>query len=246
MVTSTKVRTVASLTIFLLLIAVNFVLAKHQGRKGVELPRGNWSFSAHPYMGKDLDDRPVIVSSVETHADKGIRLTRAAVKNRSTKPVLSVKLQWSLSYEQSQDTALRNGTSDWIELPKNIPSGESRVLRFLAPPVSFVSVTNDFVSNGILTGDFYLTVLVSEVRYEDGSTWMASRIGNGRVIQVSLRNALSQVGCARQKCKNIGGGYACEASTNSEYCTNRQVSCSDTLCGEKAPGAGDDDFLIEW
>lgn len=245
MISPNKVKTVAVLTTVLLLIAVDFALAKYQRVKG-ELPQGNWSFSAHPYMGQDLDDRPVIVASVETYADKGIRLTRVVVRNRSNKPVLSVRLQWSLSFEQSQDTALRNGTSNWIELPKSIPAGERRVLKFLAAPVSFVSATKDFVSNGVLSGDFYLTVSVAEVRYEDGSSWMARRVGNSRLINASLRNAVSQYGCAKQKCKNIVGGYACDTSTNSEYCTNHQTSCCDTLCGEKPPGAGDGDMEIEW
>lgn len=245
MINPINVKTVAVLTTVLLLIGVDFALANYQGGKR-ELPQGDWSFSAHPYMGPDLDDRPVIVTSVETHADKGIRLTRVAVRNRSSKSVLSVKLTWNLSYEQSQDTILRKGTSSWLELPKAIPAGERRVFRFSAPPVSFVSMSKDFISDGILSGDFHMTVSVSEVRYEDGSSWIAMRPGNHRLINVSSRSVTPQQGCAKQKCKNIGGGYACEASTNSEYCTNTQTSCCDTLCGEKPPGGGGDDIVIEW
>src|ERR671939_706663 len=49
---------------------------------------------------------------------------------------------------------------------------------------------------------------------------------------------------ALDKCKyvaNPGTHYECEASTNAEYCNNCSSSCSNVLCGERAPGCPGDD-----
>lgn len=230
-------------TFTLLLIAATIIASTHPSQRKVDLPKGNWSFSAHPYMGADLEDRPVIVTSVETVADRGLKLTRVTIRNRSTKPVTAVKLKWGLSYEQSQDIFLRNGATDWFDLPKAIPAGEKVTLRFIGQSPSFASMTSTLAKNGGLDGDFYFSIGVSEVRYEDGSSWIVKRLGNGYLLNASMKYSLPQVGCAKQKCKNIGGGYACESSTASEYCTNHQTSCTDTLCGEKPGG---DEFEIEW
>ncbi|HXG92129.1 MAG TPA: hypothetical protein VNN73_07120 [Blastocatellia bacterium] len=251
MKTLVKPKSVAILVIAIIFLAtLTTVASKHSVQDKGDLPGGNWSFSAHPYMGPDLDGRPVIVSSVETSADKGLQLTKVALKNRSSKPVTAVKLVWSLSYEQSRDIALQNGTTNWFDLPKSIPVGQTKVLKFRVPPVSFASISRPLVRGHFLDGDFYFAIAVGAVRYEDGSSWIAiNYMGGGRLIKASSRASTYQVGCAKQKCKNLGGsGYKCEDSTDSEYCTNCQTSCSATLCGNKPPGCGDgggDELLIE-
>lgn len=66
---------IALATVVLLLITATIVASTLSSQRKVELPKGNWSFSAHPYMGADLEDRPVIITSVETIADRGLKLT---------------------------------------------------------------------------------------------------------------------------------------------------------------------------
>lgn len=241
---------VATLVIALLSVGIlTTASSKHFLQDDGHLPGGNWSFSAHPYMGPDLDDRPVIVSSIVITADKGLQLTKVAIKNRAPKPVAAIKLAWSLSYEHSRDFVLQNGTTNWIYLPKSIPPGQTKVLRFRVPPLSFASISKPLARGDYLEGDFYLAIAVGAVRYEDGSSWIASNyMGGWHLIKASSRASTYQVGCAKQKCKNLGGsGYKCEDSTDSEYCTNCQTSCIVTLCGDKSPGCGGggDEFLIE-
>jgi hypothetical protein len=109
--------------------------------------------------------------------------------------------------------------------------GQAKVLRFRVPPLSFASISRPLVIGHFLDGDFYFVIAVGAVRYEDGSFWIASNhMDRGHLIKASLRVSTYQVGCAKQKCKNIGGGYGCDTSTDSEYCTNCQTSCSVTLC----------------
>lgn len=182
MKTLVKPQFAATLIIALLFFAtLTTVASKHFVQDERDLPGGNWSFSAHPYMGPDLDDRPVIVSSVVTSADKGLQLTKVAIKNKASKPVAAVKLVWSLSYEQSRDIALQNGTTNWLDLPKSIPVGQAKVLRFRVPPVSFASISRPLVRGHFLDGDFYFVVAVEAVRYEDGSSWISSNHMGGGV-----------------------------------------------------------------
>ncbi|MFN7948051.1 MAG: hypothetical protein U0Z53_22060 [Blastocatellia bacterium] len=231
-------------TMFLLLITVGIVASSRSPQRKPELPKGSWSFSAHPYLGADLEERPVIVTSVETAADRGIRLTRVTIKNRSSKPVTAIRLKWELSYEQSREIALSSGTSDWFDLPRILSAGDKVTLRFVGQPLSFAAMSGALVKNGGLDGDFHSIVAVSEVRYEDGSSWIVRRMGSGYLISASMKYKPVQAGCAKQKCKNLGGsGYTCEGSSDSEYCTNRQTTCANTLCGEKPGG---DEFEFEW
>lgn len=234
-------------TMFLMATVATVAVSIVSAQKKIELPKGNWSFSAHPYMGADLEYRPVIVTSVETTVDKGLRLARVAILNRSTKPVTAIKLKWEMSYERARDVDLKNGVTDWFDdLPKSIPAGKTVTLRFVGKSLSFASMGDALQKDGILNGEFRFSIAVSEARYEDDTSWIAKRlIGHSFLINASsMTYRLPQTGCAKQKCKNLGGaGYTCEGSADSEYCTNKQSSCTATLCGEK-PGGGDEFEIV--
>jgi hypothetical protein len=212
---------------------LTIAVSRYSAQTWSPLPRGNWSFSLHPYQGADLQDRPVIITSVEASGDKGA-LTRVVIRNRSSQAVTAVKLKWSLSYKQDRDAALSEGTTDWMELPRNIPAGKFVRMKFSNPFVSFITASNRLQRNGFLNGDFCIIVSVSEARYEDGSYWIARRrIGNAYFLNASYKAPTSQEGCAKQACEVIGGGsgYKCGDSKHSEYCTNYQTSCCNALCG---------------
>jgi hypothetical protein len=207
-----------------------------------QLPKGNWTFSAHPYLGPGYDSRPAVVYSVT--ADTTATITRVVVWNRSSKPITAVKLSWYLSTEQAPESILQQGQTPLIELPSALLENHARKLDF--PVVSLTKICKPLLKGGVLNGDFRIEVAVSEVRYEDGSTWVAQaskraepsfvKVANRRVSQTSE----SEAPCPYQKCqlyeKNGEFYYKCDASSYPEYCTNNVIECTDRICGKKGIG----------
>ena len=133
-----------------------------------QLPSGNWTFSAQPYVGPGYDSRPVVVISVSTDLKKGLTVADVGLKNTSSKPVAGVKLSWFLSTEQDPDSVLLSGETPLVAISGGIPAGKRRLLTF--PVTSFAKIHRPLLHGMTLSGDFRMEVAVSEILYEDGST----------------------------------------------------------------------------
>jgi len=228
------------------MIIGGIALSQYPKQSEYVLPKGNWSFSAHPYQGPDLQDRSVIVVSVETARDKGAGISKIRIHNKSSKVVTAFKLKWELFSGDMSENALFYEISDWMEPSKNILAGAVGTIVFTKPFTTFVAVSRPLLKGGSLDGNFSLTVSVTEAKYEDGSTWIAARIEKGyrrsSLKNVAFTKTPSQTGCAKQKCDLASGQstYSCEASMRSEYCTNNVTSCTNTICGYKSCLSQDD------
>lgn len=215
-------------------------LAKSEGNTPTNLPPGNWSLSAGPYQGDGYKMRDVVVTSVTTDTRKGLTITKVGLKNRSGKPVSSLKLHWVLFTEEDRNSVLAEGDTPLIPLSEDIPVDGKRIMEY--PVVSFLNISRSLQTDGILSGSFRLEVLVTEIQGDEMSAVQrghdfAKSFTDGRVygkISAAPKAVYLQT-CAKQKCKFItgpmGDGYTCETSTNDEYCTNNSTSCTSTLCG---------------
>ena len=222
-----------------LLISVNSHTTEAQSDKDAQLPSGDWSFSAHPYLGPGYDSRSIVVYSVVTSVKNGLTVTKVALHNLSSKSVSAVKLNWSLSTESDRTSVLLSGQTPLVALSGGLPAGDRRAIDF--PVVSFSKIYKPLMRGDSLTGDFRLEVEVGEILYEDGSTqvgkFMRSSLVFTRISTSTTR--IAQVGCAHQRCKFVLAGgthYECDTTSTPELCTNSGEFCCNTLCGNPPCG----------
>ena len=79
-----------------------------------------------------------------------------------------------------------------------MPKGGTQLIDF--PIANFSSVIQPLVKAGSLTGDYRVEVLVSEVVYEDGSTWARSENGRLAIGQASKVKFVKAGGSLQQGC----------------------------------------------
>jgi hypothetical protein len=147
-------------------------------------PQGNWRASQSPDL-KQVDDPliPVVVVSVSAIQGpanrRGMRLGCGTLSNRSQKAVVAVHLRWILIREQDRGLIVQNGyTSDTVLAQGHTPVIELAIFKESSRRtdfsiINFSAVTQDLVKDGILSGDYFLTVGVYRVLFEDGSVWEA-------------------------------------------------------------------------
>lgn len=220
----------------------------------VTFPPGNWAFSAHPYLGEGYESRPVVVTSVKTVL-KDLSVTAVKVRNISSKPVAAVKIGWYLSNEREGPSVLKEGETQFVDVENGLAVGEAKVLQL--PIVSFGRIYKSLVRGGHLEGDYRVEIAVTEILFEDQSTWRVGqkvavqRQGFGApIIKASFKSGTAPLTvtpfktspiCPKQKCELVAGppaGYTCVASQGEEYCTNCVTSCCNTVCGDPSPACG--------
>ena len=167
-------------------------LAQGQNDLPTQIP-GNWNFGASPYIGEDYKNLPVITTNVTTDVRKGLGITAVGLKNTTTKTVSAVKFTWYVLEQQSTDKVLLQGQTQLIAIPGGILPETERRIDF--PVVIFTRVAHSLVKNGSLNGDFNIEALVSEVTYDDGSTWE-------RTEKRRLPSANPQAGFVKASSKN--------------------------------------------
>jgi hypothetical protein len=204
-----------------------------------EFPSGKWSISYHPYQGENSSNLPVAVYSV---VSKNLKVTQIRITNVSTKPIKAIKVRWLVYENQNRDNLLAQGQTSLIRFVGSIDSGNSGTITY--PVVSFADVHKNFLVNGKLDKDFNVDLLVDEVTYLDGSTWLAKN-GNSKDVIANLFKKVSFQDCAKQTCKGtasttIRGGttYSCVASSLNEYCSNSGSSCTNNSCAGGGGGGG--------
>lgn len=176
------------------------------------LPGSGWSVGFHLYQAERFDSLPVRVTSITSKGNKG--LTDVELRNRSTKAVSAVKIGWYVSTVNGPGTILTQGESSLLSLTAPLQANEKS--EFSVPPISLAKILKPMVKGNTLRGDFSVQVAVTEIVYEDGSTWKFSQPDN--VAQIKVRYAHAQGGC----------GYSCVWIPESE-----SYACVQTLANTK-------------
>ena len=198
-------------------------LAVAMGYEGERLPGGDWTVGFHLYQAEGFDSMPVRVIGVKSEGDKG--LTRVELRNRSSKGVAAVRIGWYISTEGGPGTILARGESSLLSAP--LHANES--VQLSIPPVSLARILKPAVRSNTLRGDFSVQVAVTEIVYEDGSTWKFSQPANVAQIKVQYAHA-PQGGCG-QICRWIPAiGYVCESVQQNVRCIVFGESCVVESC----------------
>ena len=189
------------------------------------LPAGDWSVGFHLYQAEGFDSIPVRVISVTSKGNQG--LTNVTVSNRSSKPVTAVKFGWYLSTEDGPGTILARGETPVLGFPNTLQADDT--LRLSVPAVSLAKILKPIARGNTLRGDYSVQVVVTEIVYEDGSSWKFSQPNNVARVQIDYAHAMS--GCANQTCRwhSEIGAYRCEDGAG-ELCTNQGQSCDSSAC----------------
>jgi hypothetical protein len=165
----------------------------------------------------------VRVIGVKSEGDKG--LTRVELRNRSSKGVTAVRIGWYVSTENGPGTILAQGKTPLLSA--SLHANES--VRLSVPPVSLAKILKPAVRSNTLRGDFNVQVAVTEIVYEDGSTWKFSQPANVAQIKVQYAHA-PQGGCGNI-CRWIAGvGYVCESVQQNVRCIVFGESCIVESC----------------
>jgi hypothetical protein len=197
-----------------------------------KLPPGKWTFSAGPYFGEGYKSTSVDVYSVTTRADKGLAITRVALRNRSPKAVTAVRLHWYLMDRETRKVFL-DGDTALVEV--DLQPGENQELSF--PVVTFSKVYKPLLNGTNLSGDYRIEIAVVETTYSDTSIGV---MGSGEKIsyrRVGYARSTPLFGCQGQGCVWAGGqeSYICGPNANT-YCSVGAggQSCTETRCESEA------------
>lgn len=240
------------LILFALLLLVGVNKNMGQGENTQRLfPLGNWSVGMHPYLGPGYDSIPVMVTGVTTDARRGIGVTKVSLDNQSGKNVKAVRLSWYLTIEGNPTSILLQGQTPLITRDGTFPAGSHLTIRY--PVLAFASIYKPLVKNGALNGEFRIDILVSEILYEDGSTWTRAESSQAKFIKVTSHapRPVPQGTCPKQACdsKESPSGrvyYGCKASNFNETCANSPdaFSCTNVSCGSTRPSSEDEGFAM--
>jgi hypothetical protein len=208
-------------TLFCLALAFGYVRNNAENK----LPRTGWTAGFHPYRAAGFNEVPVRVTSVGSEGIKG--LTNVEIRNRWEKTATAVKIGWYVSTENGPGTILTKGESALIAIPNHAHANET--VHINVPPVSLAKILWPIVQGNTLKGDFSIQVVVTQVVWEDGSTWNFSHPSNVARIQVNYSHAVPA--CANQSCRwhSELGAYQCEGAVG-ELCTNEGTSCTSSSC----------------
>jgi hypothetical protein len=238
----------SSLLLFLGLgLCVLYATISYSRIDSEQLPRGEWTLGFHPYLREGYNKVPVVVSSVTSKLDGGATVTGVGMLNRSGKRVGAVKFSWYLSTDEDPTSVLLHGETPLVALSGGLPANGKSQAEF--PVVSFAKIYKPLLKEGVLTGHFRIEIGVTEIIYEDGSTWPAGRGSQSATLRDSRAVAFTKTVardinldddfCPKQNCviDSGGGGYSCQSSSSNEYCTNNVTSCTNSICssGSIAP-----------
>jgi hypothetical protein len=198
-------------------------LAVAMGHEGERLPSSGWTVGFRLYQAEGFDSMPVRVIGVKSEGDKG--LTGVELRNRSSKPVSTIRIGWYVSTEGGPGTILAQGETPLLSA--SLHADESA--QFSIPPVSLAKILKPIMKGNTLRGDFSIQVAVTEIVYEDGPSWKFSQPANVAQIKVHYAHA-PQGGCG-QVCRWIAGvGYVCESVQQNVRCIVFGESCIVESC----------------
>lgn len=218
-------------------------------------PRGSWKIAARGDLDQELvDDAPVVVDHVQSLLGNGkwmnLIVRAVGVRNKARQPLKEVRFKWVLSTEEAPSVLQGYTPSFGVRTPSN---GRQEVE--LPPIINFVKLSRPLIKNGSLDGDFLLSLRVSEVTFEDGSTWEDE--GAFRLTKATYRpraSAAPSGGCQNSIC-GVGDPhgeavcgvyysygqycrkYNCNIQNGVSYCLCDNYTCSTTECDPGAQAA---------
>ncbi|MCS6886004.1 MAG: hypothetical protein RMM17_13945 [Acidobacteriota bacterium] len=164
-----------------------------------------------------------------------MRVDRVWLKNISNKPVIAVKLGWRLFTEKDRDSVLLRGETPLLGI--SLPAYSEETAKVKDPKLEFplLTFTEKVIASLLkekkLEGDYSIEVFVTEILFEDGSTWIETSSSSESLKVTPL--VLSQR-CPKQRCRFVSEGayYMCEGSFLMESCSNAINSCCNVACQE--------------
>lgn len=192
------------------------------GNTRLQLPEGNWSFTAHPDFRPGFNSAPVYLYEVTYDCKESLAVTQVALWNRTNKSVSSVKIGWWLSTEDNQSNILLQGETLNIAFEKRLVGDKTaRVEPNLTPFTDFARTL--LSSSAILDKDYRLDVAVISVTFSDGTVWnRAEQQAKLKPVSYSLAQ---QDNCGTRVCQN----------QKCTYTRARGQHCTDSTCERCAP-----------
>lgn len=142
-------------------------------KEGRQLPSGSWTLTHHSYSRPGYETMPIVVTSVKGDATTGLTISVVGLKNQTAKSVETYKLTWYLYETENPNRILQKGETPFI-YPVSLAANEQRGVD--VPVVSFINICKPLVKDGSLKGNFAIDVAVTEVRFENGTTWKGKGI----------------------------------------------------------------------
>ncbi|MGH9941955.1 MAG: hypothetical protein ACRD9R_06305, partial [Pyrinomonadaceae bacterium] len=181
-------------------------------------------------LGPGYESMPVRVISVTTSSVKGVKISKVGILNQTPKTLVGVRFKWELSTEQSPEKILLSGETPLVGI--SVSTEEKRAVDF--PVFSLGKVSKSLLKEGSLKGSYQVVVAVTEILFEDGSSW---KWGDSSFSKIKAKTSpASQSGCAFQKCTTIGKGrdtitHLCDSSRGVYiYCRNEGTQCTNVTC----------------
>jgi hypothetical protein len=141
--------------------------------ESLRLPSGNWRLTTGFCWRPECESAPVLLYSITSDVTKGAAVTTLGFHNRSSIPVAAVKLNWYLTTQEDQDSILMQGNTPLLYFPSALAADSKWVLEYMV--VSFAKIYKPLLKRGVLNGNYHITVAMSEVLYENGSSWTRTR-----------------------------------------------------------------------
>lgn len=202
----------------------------------IALPPGNWTLSIYPDLYPDSQFVPLLAFSVTTNARKGLTANKVGLWNRASRGVSAVKLEWRLSRSENMEHVLLRGETPVVAIPGGIPEGKEAELNF--PVVSFARIYKALLEPGSdsLFGEFHIRVLVSEVIYDDGSTWTRNEMFRSGVKDYGGLTQKLSADCPMEKrvFSDAFETFKCDPTTSKILCTNFGSECRMSICGGRS------------
>jgi hypothetical protein len=214
-------------------------------------PRGKWQIAAHGDSSqRDVADAPVQVEHVQSLLGGGkwanLIVRKVGIKNTTRKSVRSVKLKWIISTEEAPVVLDGYTTSFAVE----VPTQGARDIE-LPPVINFLALSKPLVKDGKLDGDFLLSLRVSEVTFDDGSTWEDE--GAFKLVKASYHPpASAQTSCMNSICGTGSHGefvcgiyysygdrcykHDCTTQNGVSYCYCDNYLCDNCASALQQPG----------
>lgn len=147
------------------------------------LPTGDWTLTCGP---ASKSGNVVDAYKVTTEAAQGLKVTKVALNNKSTKSVAAVRLNWQLFADENRGIVLLKGETPFLAVALSVK--KRRTVEF--PVVSFAKICEPLQIEGSLRGHFRIEVAVSAVVFDDKTEWKLEYDRKpGRVIPVAWHRA---------------------------------------------------------
>jgi hypothetical protein len=135
----------------------------------------NWGFTWGRYdtLRKGYEDIPLRVLNVpggKLGPNEKFRIFVSKLHNQTDKRVVGARFSWLLFDTRDMNKAVQTAQTDLVNL--NIPGNQDADVEIDIVNLEEIRFLEDNNPQGV----FHLEVVASEVRYEDGSVWVAENI----------------------------------------------------------------------